>query len=993
MIYGRDRERAQLRELLDDAIAGHGSLVLISGEAGIGKTTLADELINEAEERDCLVLSGGCYDLTTTPPYGPWSEALRGYQPQDDQPPVPAWFSDPNAMGQVGSQTALFEETRRFFSEVAQIQPLIVVLEDFHWTDSASLEALRYLGRTLHDTAILLVVTYREDELTRRHELYQLLPLLVRESQAQRIHLHQLDQDDIREIVAGRYELEESDTERLVDHVTERSEGNPFFAEELLQGLEDTRVLQHTADGWLLGNLERARVPMLLRQTIDARLDRLSPETRAILRVAAVIGHIVAIDFWQRVADPNGDLFDDAMNEAVNQHVLEEGMTRGYLQFRHALLREALYESLTLSQRRSWHRLVGETLSAISTADPDEVAHHFQEAGDARAIRWLFRAGVRAEGSYAWEVATTHYEAALALLEADPEMTHSRGWLLLQIGHLVRYSDRHQSLAHLEEAHRIAGAVGDRVLAAASLQLRGLVLCFEHEVGEGLREMATAGRFIDQLSTADEQRANQAIAALFPEDVLADPRVTRGSALVVIGIVSRVHMMQQSYAMWLAFAGRFREAVEFGESLIQTVSDATDDPVMIQNACRDAYTALADAADALGQPETARQWRTRALAAYQTIGHHVLTASTLHGELNHLLTYYPEQVARRRQIAEAKVAAMERGAGALATPGFFGPTPDPHVLLVLEGQWQEACDLALATLGNHSPPQQGARLDTFDVVGIERDDPELAAEVRTDINDVLVDGPETVPGEKTFFCSMPALRLAIKLAIDDGDLDQAHAWLEAYDRWLEWSGVVIGRAEGQLLWARYYTDVGDADRARQHVQQALDQASEPRRPLALIAAHRLLGELNTDAERYDEAIEHLQISLDLAKRCEAPYEQALTLLALAELAAARDDAQNASRLLREARAICERLGAQRSLQRAVQIEAGLRRSSTEHPAGLSSREVEVLEQAATGMTNAEIGEALYISRRTVAQHLRSVYNKLGVNSRAAAVARWAELNN
>ncbi|MEZ4522131.1 MAG: ATP-binding protein [Thermomicrobiales bacterium] len=182
VIYGRDRERAQLRELLDDAIAGHGSLVLISGEAGIGKTTLVDDLIHEAEERDCLVLTGGCYDLTTTPPYGPWAEMLRGYRPGDGDPPLPAWFRNPEELEKVGSQAALFEETASFFASVATGQPLVVVLEDLHWSDDASLEALRHLARHVHASPILMVATYREDEITRRHILYQVLPLVIRES-------------------------------------------------------------------------------------------------------------------------------------------------------------------------------------------------------------------------------------------------------------------------------------------------------------------------------------------------------------------------------------------------------------------------------------------------------------------------------------------------------------------------------------------------------------------------------------------------------------------------------------------------------------------------------------------------------------------------------------------------------------------------------------------------------------------------------------------
>ncbi len=184
------------------------------------------------------------------------------------------------------------------------------------------LEALRYLARTLDESAILLVVTYRDDEITRRHELYQLLPLLVRESQAQRLHLHHLDRDDIREMVAGRYELEESDLDALVEHVC-----RPLGGQPLLRRRNPPRAGRRpgaaitTDDCWTLGNLERARVPMLLRQTLDVRLARLGTRRALALRVAAVIGHVVPIELWQEVVCLEEASSIGAMTEAIEAHV------------------------------------------------------------------------------------------------------------------------------------------------------------------------------------------------------------------------------------------------------------------------------------------------------------------------------------------------------------------------------------------------------------------------------------------------------------------------------------------------------------------------------------------------------------------------------------------------------------------------------------------------------------------------------------------------
>jgi ATP/maltotriose-dependent transcriptional regulator MalT len=226
------------------------------------------------------------------------------------------------------------------------------------------------------------------------------------------------------------------------------------------------------------------------------------------------------------------------------------------------------------------------------------------------------------------------------------------------------------------------------------------------------------------------------------------------------------------------------------------------------------------------------------------------------------------------------------------------------------------------------------------------------------------------------------------LALDAGDLPTATAWLGAHDALLARSAAVVGRSENQALWARYHRVSGHRERAEEHARRALDHATEPRQPLALLATQRLLGELETEAGRYDEAEKHLSASLALAEACEMPYERALTLLALAELRAARGDQSDAARLLEEVRAICAPLGAKPSLSRAdalaTRLAASVPPRTAAYPAGLTAREVEVLRLVAQGLMNAEIADRLFLSERTVEQHLRSIYNKLGSSSRTAA---------
>ena len=247
------------------------------------------------------------------------------------------------------------------------------------------------------------------------------------------------------------------------------------------------------------------------------------------------------------------------------------------------------------------------------------------------------------------------------------------------------------------------------------------------------------------------------------------------------------------------------------------------------------------------------------------------------------------------------------------------------------------------------------------------------------------DGPITEPGNAIIWTALPLQRLAARQALETRDLPAARAWLE-------WSGALLGRAEGALLWARYHHAAGESSLARQRSVEALARASDPRQPLALIAVHRFLGSLDTEDRRFPEAETHLNESLALTDACAAPFERALTVLALAELCAAQGRRDDARVLLAEVRALGEPLGATPTLARVDVLEAKLAgpRALT-YPAGLTAREVEVLRLVAEGLTDAAVAARLFISRRTVNRYVASILNKLGVSSRAAAVATAAHL--
>ncbi|HUG14879.1 MAG TPA: AAA family ATPase, partial [Thermomicrobiales bacterium] len=465
-LIGREREIDLLRASLDDACGGDGALLLICGEAGIGKTTLVRDLTRHARKRGALVLTGACDDLTTTPPYGPWIEAIRDYVPRGVQPSVPAWFGKPDEISRMGGQAALFEESRRFFTSIAEQQPLLLVLEDLHWADPATVEALRFLSRAMTDAPALIAVSYRDDEPRHGNPFAESIPSLIREANATRVELRRWPEAATREMIASGYALPEPDRDRLAAYVQQRCDGNPFFTVELLHTLESEGTLRPADGGWELGDLAHAPLPPLVRQVIEQRLSRLSATTLELAQVAAVIGQRVPFDAWLQVSGVDEDCLATAVDEVVASQLADELPGRDGIQFRHALVRDTLYGSLNGLRLQRLHAQVAETLLQLPAPDPDLVADHLDRAGDARRVDWLVRAGERAVRTFAWHSAVERFEAALRLLDNIQERRDERGWLLLRLGLLLRFSDQARSLRNIEAARDAGERTGDRALAA-----------------------------------------------------------------------------------------------------------------------------------------------------------------------------------------------------------------------------------------------------------------------------------------------------------------------------------------------------------------------------------------------------------------------------------------------------------------------------------------------------------------------------------------------
>jgi hypothetical protein len=895
LLVGREREQGLLRTQLDAMLQGTGSLVLIGGEVGIGKTTLVDDLAIDAEDQGCLVLWGHAYDLSVTPPYGPWLEIFRQYRTVAGStlPPAPSFVFDAEELSRIGSQETLFATVADFLQSVATQQPLMLVLDDLHWFDQASLDFVRFLARQIGSQRILLVATYRSDELHRRHRLYDLLPLLVREASAERLDVGRLAATGYHALIASRYALDDRDQERLAVYLTAHAEGNPLYAGELLRTLEHDEVVQQQGDDWQVGDLTTVRVPPLLRQVIEGRLAVLNADIRALLQVGAVIGQEVPLDLWQQATGAGDDALIAALEQGREAQLVDDGPGGDAWHFHHALIREALYADLISLRRRALHRQVGEQLMRTASPDPDMVAHHFQQASDPRAVEWLRNAGRRAERAYAWLTAIERYEAVFSKLTEQGGPTSERAVLLYHIALLQRYLDQPKTVELMGEARQLALEAGEPVLAARCQYVAGMVRSWLGDVAEAIAAMEQADADYEALPKPDQVRLWSMLG--IDADAFAG---------TLVGC--------------LATIGRFDDAVSLGRRQITDVPFPSMRVGQGESQYADGLIGLANVAAFRGHPHEAQHNLEQARAIYQTIEHHYILSAACQFELEWVqLPYFTDDLeGRRRLVALGEEAATRSRSATGELPLRWYAAGD----LALAGDWHAAWEIATDQLGNPSwlIYSYGARW--LVPLAVWRGDVDLAW--RT-IGRILPAGPRTEPGTAYFPTALPLQRLATELALDAHDLPNARAWLEVHDRWLAWSGAVLGRAEGAIGWARYHHAIGDPDEVRASAAQALAHASEPRQPSALIAVHRFLGQLDTGAAAFNAAEKHLIESLQLVEACSAPFERALTLLEIAQLRVAEDRPDDARALLAEVRAICEPLEAKPTIERVAALERQL----------------------------------------------------------------------
>jgi class 3 adenylate cyclase len=534
---GREEERAELRRLMEQAIAGQGSIVLIRGEPGVGKTRLAQELVLEARTRGMADQIGRCYEMEGAPPYIPYIEMMQSAMRAD-----PAAFRA--AMGENAGELAkilpelrrayddippplemppeqerlyLFNSMREFLERVTSVAPVLLVLDDLHWADDATLELAQHIAQHQHKMALLTVITYRDIELDAARPFARTLESFLRERLAHRIALKPLPQKSVAAMLQAL--TGQPAPEALVEAIYRETEGNPFFVEEVFQHLsEQGRLLD--AEGRWRTDLEVSEldVPEGVRLVISRRLERVSEACRGVLTDAAVVGRDFTFDLLERLSDVDPDALLDAIDEAERANLIvaaDEGSVpaavsggaparsmEARFRFAHELIRQTLISGLSLPRRQRLHLRVAETMELVYGKDAEvyaaDMAHHLYQAGagadPAKTARYLVLAGDRALEGAAFGEALRDYERAFSLLPSGDramraDLLYKRGLARRSLddweGALVDWreaADAFEGLGDKEGAARTFDGMcyqlswGARVYDVAEISQRGLAL-------------------------------------------------------------------------------------------------------------------------------------------------------------------------------------------------------------------------------------------------------------------------------------------------------------------------------------------------------------------------------------------------------------------------------------------------------------------------------------------------------------------------------------
>ncbi|MDP9283674.1 MAG: AAA family ATPase, partial [Actinomycetota bacterium] len=496
LFVGREGELRQLLGGLGEALAGKGRLFLISGEPGIGKSRLVEQLTHHARERGAEVLVGRCWEAGGAPAYWPWVQAMRGHVRDRDPellrnqvgrgaadmaqilPELNELYGDlppPPATDPEGARFRLFEAATSFLRAAALTRPLVLALDDLHAADASSLLLLQFLAGALADTRLLVVAAYRDVEPSLRDPLSGTLAELRRQPVTRSLALVGLPEADVASFVSLATGLEPAAD--LVSALHRATDGNPLFVGEVVRLLTTEEALESitNTETW------RRMVPEGVREVIRRRLRHLSENCRLVLVLASVLGREFDLAALERVSDVSGDQLLEVLDEAARERVVADVPAQpGRMRFAHVLIRDTLYDELAPGRRVQLHRRVGDALEELyaDNLEPHlaELAHHFYESARPavaeKALAYARRAAERSLRLLAYEEAARLFAVGLRILDSmeSPddaircELLLALGDTHARAGDTPRSKEMYRQSARLAEALRLPNELGRAAL-------------------------------------------------------------------------------------------------------------------------------------------------------------------------------------------------------------------------------------------------------------------------------------------------------------------------------------------------------------------------------------------------------------------------------------------------------------------------------------------------------------------------------------------------
>ncbi|HLX56027.1 MAG TPA: AAA family ATPase [Ktedonobacteraceae bacterium] len=992
VLIGRAADLTALYVLVDQAKRGEGQVVLINGEAGIGKSRLVAEAKAYAASQGFFSLQGNCFQTDSAFPYAPFLDLLRSYfsgsslvKGHHNLAPFAQELSqflpdviplNPESTHLVVSSAAdpqqekrrLFSLLLHFFTQQSTHQPLLFIVEDLHWSDDTSLELLLYLARGCRHLPILFVLTYRSDEVS--PELRHCLAEFDREHLAQDLSLQRLDRSDVDAMLQAIFAMHEAVHTGLAESVYALTEGNPFFVEEVLKSLIATGEIASKNGAWertlLFGTHTRhPSIPRSVQDAVYQRTNQLSAPARQVLRLSAVAGRRFDLTILQQVMHADESHMLVLMKELVAaQFVTEEAADQ--FSFRHALTRQAIYSELLAGERRALHRTLAETIeqralpSSILDAQLVDLAYHFYKGEVwSKAAEYGQRAGERALILYAPRAAIEHFTRVLAALKClgstpSAAVVRARGQAYETIGAFE------QARADYEQALSIAHQTQDGAMEWQSLLDIGCLWAG--------RDYAQAGQWFRK--------------ALERAQVLADPKLHARS-------LNRI-------GNWLVNIGRAAESLQTHQEALAIFEALQDTQGMAET-----FDLLGMASGIYGDTMQAVEHYERAIALFRSLSDQQGLISSLATraayscpgwtETTYSVCEPPERcsrdimetlnLARQVEALIAQTFVSWNGGGSLASFGELGrgfslAQEALHIATEIQHvQWLSASYFTLGRVyyilleANLAVQafETGLRLasDTRSAWWIGNNTAYLARAyllqgALTSAEEALKavmprEQPPANTPERRMSWAWGELALAsdepeIALGIADRMLASAPGAARAQP--IPWLLKLKGEALGALS-------------RREEAIQALEEATQgalarQERPL-LWQLHRSLG------RQY-----HSLKQEDLAQRNFTSARQVI-----ASLASTIDDVYLSEHFLHAALA---------TLPREKAVTAS--RVAKEAFGGLTEREREVAALIAQGKSNREIADKLVVSYRTVETHVGTILSKLAFSSRAQ-IAVWA----